>query len=287
MTWRVGVVVLSQGNRPAELRRCLESVRTQRGVEVDVVVVGNGWLPTGLPDGTRARHEPTNVGAAAGRNIGAREVAGELIFFLDDDAWLDTADTLAAAAALFGQVPRLGAVQLRVRGADGTTLRRWVPRARVGDPARSGPAFALAEGVTLVRRVAFRDVGGWTEAFYFGHEGVDLAWRLWDAGWQVRYVGELGVRHPTTAPSRHAEFFRLNARNRVWLARRNLPAPLVPVYLGVWTVLTSARLVRKPRALRTWWRGFIEGWRTDPGTRRPMRWRTVGRLARLGQPPII
>ena len=48
--------------------------------------------------------------------------------------------------------------------------------------------------------------------------------------------------HPTTPPSRHAVYFRMNARNRVWLARRNLPLPLVPVYLGVWTALTVARV---------------------------------------------
>ena len=41
------------------------------------------------------------------------------------------------------------------------------------------------------------------------------------------------------------------------------------------------------RALRVWLRGFVEGWRCDPGDRRTMRWRTVMRLARLGQPPIV
>lgn len=41
------------------------------------------------------------------------------------------------------------------------------------------------------------------------------------------------------------------ARNRVWLARRNLPAPVVPLYLGVWLLLT---LVRRPSvaALKVW-----------------------------------
>ena len=81
--------------------------------------------------------------------------------------------------------------------------------------------------------------------------------------------------HPATAPSRHASYYRMNARNRVWLARRRLPLPLVPVYLGVWTVLTVARTRHAARLLRTWAAGFVEGWRTDPGERRPMRWRTV------------
>ena len=50
------------------------------------------------------------------------------------------------------------------------------------------------------------------------------------------------------------------ARNRVWLARRNLPAPLGPVYLGTWILLT---LARRPSvaALRAWFGGFREGGR--------------------------
>jgi hypothetical protein len=51
-------------------------------------------------------------------------------------------------------------------------------------------------------------------------------------------------------------------------------------------LLTLARIARDPSAVRVWLAGFAEGWRTDPGPRRPMRWRTVARLARLGQPPI-
>ncbi len=283
----VGAVVLTQGNRPAELRRCLDSLHGQVGVELDIVVVGNGWAPDKLGAGVRAHGLAENVGAAAGRNIGAGVAHGELLFFFDDDAWADDTGVLAGAGALFAARPRLGAVQLRVRGPDGGTLRRWIPRLRKGDPAVSGPAFSLAEGVSVVRRAAFDAVGGWPDAFFFGHEGIDLAWRMWDAGWELHYAGGLAVRHPATAPTRHPAFFRLTARNRVWVARRNLPAALVPVYLAAWTLRTQPVLIRRPEALRAWWRGFVEGWRTDPGPRRPMRWRTVARLTRLGQPPIF
>jgi hypothetical protein len=45
--------------------------------------------------------------------------------------------------------------------------------------------------------------------------------------------------------------------------------------------------LRSLTLLRTWVAGFVEGWRTDPGLRRPMRWGTVWRMTRLGRPPII
>ena len=37
----------------------------------------------------------------------------------------------------------------------------------------------------------------------------------------------------------------------------------------------------------TWFGGFAGGWRTPCGPRRPMRWRTVWRLTRLGRPPVV
>ncbi len=136
-----------------------------------------------------------------------------------------------------------------------------------------------------IRRSAFDEVGGWPGHFWYGHEGIDLAWRLVDAGWTLLYRPDVEVHHPATQPSRHAVYYRMNARNRVWVARRNLPAPLVPAYLGVWTAATLAR-VRDRQALRTWFGGFREGWREDPGPRRPMSWRTVARLTRAGRPPL-
>ena len=75
-------------------------------------------------------------------------------------------------------------------------------------------------------------------------------------------------------------------RNRVWLAKRHLPALLVPVYLGVWATLTVARN-RSMAGLRAWAAGFTEGVRTPCGPRQPMRWATVWRMTRLGRPPVI
>ena len=129
----VGCVVLTQGGRPDDLRRALESLLRQRDVELDVVVVGNGWAPTGLPAGVRGVERPTDEDIPAGRNFGVPHVHGELLFFLDDDASLADHDALARVAALFAADADLGMAQLRVAPATpGPAAREWVPRLRVG-----------------------------------------------------------------------------------------------------------------------------------------------------------
>jgi GT2 family glycosyltransferase len=283
----VGAVVLSMGTRPQELARALDSLLAQRGVDLDVVLVGNGWAPTGLPAGVRAVHLPENVGIPEGRNVGAAEARGDLIFFYDDDAYLPETDVLARLAAVLEKDPRVAAVQPRPVDPTGRPgPARWVPRLGAGDPLRPGVVTWIWEGTFVIRRDVFEQVGGWPGHFFYGHEGIDLMWKVWDAGYVGWYAPDIVMNHPATSPTRHAVFYRNNARNRVWVALRNLPAPLVPVYLLVWTALTVVR-VRSPRSLLAWAGGFLAGLRGGYGERRPMRWRTVLRLARAGRPPVV
>jgi GT2 family glycosyltransferase len=282
-----GVVVLTMGTRPEDLDRGLASLTAQRGVVTDIVVVGNGWQPVALPNGVRGHALAENVGIPAGRNAGVPEVRGDLLFFLDDDAWLGEPDTLARFADLFAARADVGLIQPRVVDPSGRPAPgRWVPRLRTGNPADPGPATSLWEGAVAIRRELFEQVGGWPGLFFYAHEGIELCWRVWDAGYIPWYAGNITVNHPVIDPRRHAEFWHMNARNRVLLARRNLPAPLRPLYTGSWALITGLR-VRDRAARRAWWEGFREGWRMEPGDRHPMSWATVLAMTRAGRPPVI
>jgi GT2 family glycosyltransferase len=287
MAPRFGVVVLTQGKRPDALGRAIQSLQAQQGVETDIVVVGNGWEPSGLPLTVKALALPANVGIPAGRNAGVPLVSGELLFFLDDDACLPGVDVLQRMAVRFAADPALGLIQPRVVDPDGRPPpRRWTPRVRVGDPARSSPAMSVWEGAVAIRREVFGRTGGWPEPFWYAHEGIELAWRVWDAGFHVRYDGAIAVHHPVIEPTRHPEFYRYQARNRVWLAWRNLPVAVGVLYVLAWLVVGGLRLRSKEAVVETA-RGYWLGLTQACGQRQPMSWRTVWRMARAGRPPLI
>ncbi|WP_405795857.1 glycosyltransferase family 2 protein [Streptomyces sp. NBC_01506] len=285
---RVGVAVLTMGDRPDELRALLASVGAQSQPAARVVVVGNGCPLPELPDGVVGIELARNVGLPAGRNLAVRELRGDVdvLVDLDDDGLLIADDVFARLADLYADDPRLGVVSFRIADETGFTQRRHVPRLRAGDPMRGGEVTTFLGGGHGLSMPMLDEIGGWPDAFFFTHEETDLAWRALDADWKILYEPGLVLRHPRTSPARHAVFYRMTARNRVWMARRHLPAVLVPVYLGVWILLTVAR-TRSPGGLRAWFGGFAEGVRTPCGTRKPMRWRTVGRMARLGRPPVV
>ncbi|MFL6098433.1 MAG: glycosyltransferase family 2 protein [Actinomycetales bacterium] len=286
---KVSCVILTMGDRPMELARAIASLVAQQGDPVEIVVVANGVAEDveGVPPDARLVRLPENVGIPAGRNAGAAQTTGDLVLYLDDDGWLPDPSDVEHLREEFAADPHLGIVSFRIADpVSGATSRRHVPRLRAGDPMVSGEVTTFLGGGSVVRRVVLDECGGLPDGFFYAHEETDLAWRALDAGWRIRYDAGVLMYHPATAPSRHASYYRMNARNRVWLARRRLPWPLVPAYLGVWVALTVLR-TRSPRLLRTWFAGFAEGCRTDPGERRPMRWGTVLRMARLGRPPVI
>jgi len=168
-----GVVVLTMGSRPDDLARGLDSLLGQRDVDLDVVVVGNGWQPVGLPPGVRGYGLPENLGIPAGRNAGVPLVQGDLLFFLDDDASLPNDTVLSRMAALFAADPELGLIQPRVVDPDGRPApRRWTPRLRVGDPGRSSPAMSVWEGAVALTLFAFYFSVVWPKDFWYAHDGI-------------------------------------------------------------------------------------------------------------------
>nr|WP_275407778.1 glycosyltransferase [Streptomyces coelicoflavus] len=286
----MGIAILTMGNRPAELRALLDSVAGQTLPATRVVVIGNGSPLPELPAGVAGVVLEENLGVSGGRNAAVEHLRAcgdvDVVVDLDDDGLLVDTDVFEKLASMYEADRRLGIVSFRIADERGRTQRRHVPRLRSGDPLRGGEVTTfLGGGHALSMRMLDR-TGGWPDAFFFTHEETDLAWRALDDGWRVVYEPSLLLQHPWTSPARHAVYYRMTARNRVWLAKRHLPAPLVPAYLASWTLLTLAR-IRSWGGLRAWAAGFAEGVRAPGGPRRPMRWATVARMTRLGRPPVV
>ena len=118
------------------------------------------------------------------------------------------------------------------------------------------------------------------------HEGVDLGWRVMDAGYRVHYAGDIAALHPPYAPARNEYAHYYGARNRVWLARQYLPWPLGVLYAGTFVLRTVPRLdsgARRRAALR----GYRDGARGPYPGRRRLSARTLARMTRLGRPPVF
>ncbi len=229
----------------------------------------------------------TNMGVPEGRNKGVSATHSAIVAFLDDDAELAKFDSATLDRCFADE--RVGAVAFRIVDETGQSARRHVPRLGRRGATQAGPVAVFLGGACAIRRDVYTSVGGYWADLFYGHEELDLSWRLADQGFVVRYEPSLVVAHPSTTIERHPQGWRLSARNRVWVARRNLPLPVLVVHVLAWLVLG---LIRAPghKQKTAYLAGWIDGWRPwpDPNvTRQPIRWRTIVALSRRGRPPLI
>lgn len=274
----VSWVILTRGDRPGALDRAVASV----GAACTTIVANGCDLEP--PAGTSLVTSPTNVGIPAGRDLGLRAVAATVIGFLDDDAEASPAVNDLVAEA-FAADPSLGAVALRLVDEDGTTARRHVPRFGGGEVERPGDVAVFLGGACAVRRAAYEDAGGYWGDLFYGHEELELAWRLIDRGWRIAYLPGATVFHPRTEIGRHAAGWHMTGRNRVMIARRTLPWVIALAHVSAWLGLGLIRAPGRDHR-RAYVNGWFTGWRV-PVDRRPIRWRTVWRLTRRGRPPVL
>jgi GT2 family glycosyltransferase len=234
-------------------------------------------------------HIKENLGIPAGRNAGVYNVEGDLLFFLDDDVVLEDVDTLSRIYKKFISKKKVALIQPQPKDPNGLpTPRRWIPRLNTKNPDRSSHMFALWEGATTVRRDVFQKVGMWPYEFFYGHEGVDLVWRIWDAGFKCWYAGDVIVSHPAVEPeTRHKIYYQYQARNRVLLARRNLPGFVSFVYLLNWKLISLIRLRKNKEAIKEFKLGWEDGKMVELFEHKKMTWITVIKMTLFLRPPII
>jgi len=205
-------VVIVNWNAGAALSECLASLMADD--EYEVILVDNG-SSDGSTEDARDRHRdvavvPTggNLGFGAGANRGAERARGEVVVFLNPDAWVlpgairTLVDTLlltpGAGIAGGGLVDERGRWQpaaarfgpLRHLLLDTTVGRLPSRRRRVPYPVDWVYGTFLA-----VRRDLFRQLGGFDARYFMYGEDLDLCYRAARQGIRTIHVPQARAVH--------------------------------------------------------------------------------------------
>lgn len=240
-------------------RRCLHACLELEGHDVEIVVVSDAPvadLPPGVVSVVTGALSDTSP--AEKRDLGLAHAHGDILAYLDDDAF-PSPTWLTAAAAAFSDdgVTAAGGPGIT---PPGSAWRELVGGSVYESPFGSGPlrfrfwplpsrdvddypAFNL-----LVRREALEEVGGWGTGFYGGEDTV-LCLKLAAAGMQVRYEPEILVFHrrrPVLRPhlrqianvGRHRGYFVRRypdtSRRGLYFLPALVPAVLLATALAAW-----------------------------------------------------
>lgn len=244
----VSVVVVNR-DRAKLLAGCLDSLLKQSLKEMEILVVDNAstdgsrQVVESIGD-ARVRLLPAdrNLGFAGGCNLGISRARGRFVALLNNDARAEPGWLQALVQAL-QEHPKVGMCASKILLADSRIIDKaghlifWDGQNRgrgTGEP--DDGQYDLPEEVlcpdgcaALYRKEMLNEVGGFDEAFFAYADDADLGLRCRWRGWTCLYVPEAVVyhRHSATSGPYSTQKIYWIERNRLWLAVKNFPLPLL------------------------------------------------------------
>ena len=269
----VGVVMLAYGDEPY-LVDAVKAVLASRGVEVELVLVDNGARGS-VVDDIRALGDARvnvvvpgrNTGFTGGVRVGIEAAHADTIVLVNSDAIVESGALAQLVGAL--DAPRVGVVSGLVRlGDDPTTVNSvgnpvhvlglsWAGHMREPVTAHQKPgAIPSATGALLaLRRAVWDELGGFPDEYFAYLEDMELSWRAWQRGYEVRY-------EPTAVADHFYEFSR--SPIKMYLLDRNRLLFVLTCYQRRTLLLLAPALLAFDLALlgvavaqgwgRQWWR---------------------------------
>ena len=252
---RVSVVIVNW-NGAKHLPECLAALQAQTiRDQMEVVVVDNGSTDGSIDllqrqaGFVKVLPNTTNLGFAAGCNQGIGASSGEFIALLNNDAVVEPT-WLEGLVRAIERAPDVGSCTSKILSyddhnvfdnaghvvfADGLTRGRGRLEVDRGQFDRVEEVFCFSGCAALLRRDMLEDVGTFDESFFAYCEDADLGFRARLRGWRCLYVPTAVAYHKFSASSEaFSPFKALHVeRNRLWLALKNLPLPLLvlsPIY---------------------------------------------------------
>jgi GT2 family glycosyltransferase len=199
-SWPRVSVVVALHNAERTLHECLDSLQRLRYPDYEVIVVNDGSTDGSGAIMARFPHRcitTANRGISAARNEGLRAATGEIVAYIDSDAYADP-DWLGHLATTY--------MESDVAGVGGPNI---VPRsdnwqAQCVYRAPGGPTQVMLDDQSAehipgcnmsFRKAALDDISGFDPIFTKAADDVDVCWRLLDRGHRLGFSPSAVVWH--------------------------------------------------------------------------------------------
>ncbi|WP_321371090.1 glycosyltransferase [uncultured Desulfuromusa sp.] len=165
-----------------------------------------------------------NIGVAA-RNIALSMAKGDVIITIDDDIFGINDTTLVNISNYFSNDKTIGALNFKVLDAFTGDICNWIHHKKEENfHDKEFLTYEITEGAVAFNRKALTLSGYYPAYFFLSHEGPDLALRIMDSGFDVRYSPLVEVLHSHAQAGRKSWFrYYYDTRNQFLLAMRNFP----------------------------------------------------------------
>jgi O-antigen biosynthesis protein len=198
--WPRITVVVCTYNGARTLRSCLDGLKLLDYPNYEVIVVIDG--STDQSENIAAEYnvriiKTENRGLSSARNTGMREATGEIVAYIDDDAYPDP-HWLTYLASMFMTSSHAGVGGPNIAPVGDGPVAECVVNAP-GGPAHVLLMDLLAEHIPgcnmAFRKSCIEAVNGFDPIFRVAGDDVDLCWRIQEKGWTIGFSPAAMVWH--------------------------------------------------------------------------------------------
>lgn len=291
---RLSVIIVNYNVRDF-LHHALASLhKAMKGIRGEVFVVDNAsddgsvaMVRSRFP-GVRLIVNQENLGFAKANNIALQKTRGEYVLLLNPDTVVQE-DTLRVMMKFFDENPDAGIAGCRILNPDGSfqlACRRsfpsaWVAFTRISGLATLFPSSrmfgkynltylspdetyevdAVSGSFMMIRRDAFKAVGGLDERFFMYGEDLDWCYRVQKAGWKNYYVHSTKIIHYKGESTRRSSIDEIRMfydAMHLFVAKHLGASPMMKavVTLGI---IVSSRMAMVRQFLKPLSAAFVDG----------------------------
>jgi GT2 family glycosyltransferase len=275
-------VIVSNFNGAKWLPRLLETLNSQEGVDLEIIVVDrnstdeSASILASHPEVKVVSHRP-ETGLVCGYDEGVALASHELFFFCNEDMWFEPT-CLKRISEVINLKDRIGAsmpVQWTYDLKEIVNCGAWF-RDSIWNPSNPYPfkksiwhlkeltsiVSGINAGACMLHRTVYQDVGGWDRSFFLDYEDMDLSIRLWQKEWKCCVVPSAKVGHAVGASNSKAidGGKQKVSRKRYIEGTSNVTAIAIKTFTGISVVFPffglTDRLIRNVfhlRFERAWW----------------------------------
>lgn len=199
-----------------------------------------------------------NFGAVA-RNRGIDCSNGDYIVCLDDDVLGIGGSELIEIEKSFDD-SKVAALCFKVINPDNGDVINWIHH--YDKRIYSNLLFEtneISEGAVCFRNKVLHEVGLYYEKFFISHEGPDLACRILNNNYDIRYNPNIVVRHYHSNVGRMSwRRYYYDTRNTLWLCVRNFPL-YYAIKKILWGIIPMLVYSLRDGFFRYWVKGIYDG----------------------------